>query len=431
MRATASADRALDAVARAEPLVRAWAYLDQDRARREAAAADARGPLPLTGLVLGVKDIFDTGDQPTEYGSPLYAGHRPVADASAVALLRDAGAVCLGKTVTAELACYQPGPTTNPHRATHTPGGSSSGSAAAVAAGMADVALGTQTAGSVIRPASFCGVYGFKPAFGTVPTAGVKAVAPSLDTVGWFARDPLLLDRIRGCLTGRAPAPRLTAPPRLGLLRTDQWDACDADSRQAVQAAAAAARAAGAAVTDLGEPGFLAGLADQHPVVMAYEAARALAWEHSRHPGSLSAGLRQLLDQGRAVDPADYDAALARRDAALARAGELFAGVDAVLTPAVTGEAPEGLGSTGDPRCARLWSLLGLPAVSLPGAAGRSGLPVGVQLVGRPGGDAGLLAITGWLAGAGVAPRAVPLAGAAGGAANRSGSEKRWSPGRG
>lgn len=411
MRAAASVDRALGVVARTEPLVRAWAYLDPVRARREADTIDARGGLPLAGLVLGVKDIFDTGDQPTEYGSPLYAGHRPAADASAVALVRAAGAVCLGKTVTAELACYEPGPTANPHRATHTPGGSSSGSAAAVAAGMADVALGTQTAGSVIRPASFCGVYGFKPSFGTVSAAGVKACAPSLDTVGWFARDPLLLDRIRVCLTDRAPAPRLAAPPRLGLLRTDQWDACDADSRRAVQAAAAAARAAGVTVTDLGRPGFLAGLADQHPVVMAYEAARALAWEHSRHPRSLSAGLRQLLDQGRAIDPAEYDAALARRAAALARIDELFAGHDAVLTPAVVGEAPEGLGSTGDPRCARLWSLLGLPAVNLPGAVGSTGLPVGVQLVGRPGRDAELLAITGWLAESGVAQLVVPVAG--------------------
>lgn len=417
VRAVTAVDQALDVVARVEPMIRAWAYVDPARALREADAVDARavsapaddprGGLPLAGIVLGVKDIFDTGDQPTEYGSPLYAGHRPTADASAVALLRAAGAVCLGKTVTAELAFSRPGPTTNPHRATHTPGGSSSGSAAAVAAGMVDGALGTQTAGSVIRPASFCGLYGFKPSFGTVSVAGVKTCAPSLDTVGWFTRDPALLDRIRVCLTGRAPAPRLAAPPRLGLLRSDQWDACAADSQRAVLAAVAAARAAGAAVTDLGQPGFLAGLADQHLVVMAYEAARALAWEYSRYPGSLSAGLRQLLDQGRAADPAEYDVVLARRKAALARIDELFAGHDAVLTPAVIGEAPEGLGSTGDPRCARLWSLLGLPSVNLPGAVGSTGLPVGVQLVGKPGRDAELLAITGWLAESGVAPQVV------------------------
>jgi Asp-tRNA(Asn)/Glu-tRNA(Gln) amidotransferase A subunit family amidase len=409
VRSASSVDQALDLVARVEPRIRAWAYLDPARARREAAEVDARGTdPPLAGLVLGVKDIFDTGDQPTEYGSPLYAGHRPVADASAAALLRAAGAVCLGKTVTAEFACCQPGPTTNPHRATHTPGGSSSGSAAAVAAGMADVALGTQTAASVIRPASYCGVYGFKPSYGTVSATGVKLCAPSLDTVGWFARDPLLLDRVRICLTSRSPAPRLTGPPRLGLLRTDQWGACAPDSRRAVLAAGEAAQAAGAAVTDLGEPGFLGGLADEHYVIMAYEAARALAWEHSRPgPGSLSAGLRRLLDAGSAVDPAAYDATLARRAAALARADELFADCDAILTPAATGEAPEGLASTGDPRCARLWSLLGLPSVNLPGAVGDTGLPIGVQLVGPRGRDADVLAVTRWLAESGVAPRVV------------------------
>src|SRR5437016_2871412 len=189
MRAAEAVERAARAAEEREPVVRAWAHVDLDRARAEADAVDravaAGGERPLCGLVLGVKDVFDTADMPTEYGSPIFAGHRPRADASAVALLRAAGAVCLGKTVTAELACYDPGPTTNPHRATHTPGGSSQGSAAAVAAGMADIALGTQTGGSVIRPASFCGVYGFKPTFGTVAVAGMKPVAPSLDTVGW------------------------------------------------------------------------------------------------------------------------------------------------------------------------------------------------------------------------------------------------------
>ena len=180
-------ERCLDAVHRWEPLVHAWAHLDVDLARSHARAINAAAP--LAGTVLGVKDIFDTADLPTEYGSPIYAGHRPRADAGVVAQLRDAGAIVLGKTVTTEFALFEPGPTTNPHRAAHTPGGSSSGSAAAVATGMVDVALGTQTAGSVIRPASFCGVFGYKPTFGTVTTAGVKPIAQSLDTVGWFARD--------------------------------------------------------------------------------------------------------------------------------------------------------------------------------------------------------------------------------------------------
>jgi amidase len=395
--ASSATERALAAVMKSEPVVRAWAHLDAGRARSEAATVDGRGDLPLSGVVLGVKDIFDTADQPTEYGSPLYAGHRPGADAAAVALLRDAGTVCLGKTVTTEFACFRPGPTTNPHRATHTPGGSSMGSAAAVAAGMADIALGTQTAGSVIRPASFCGVYGFKPTFGTVSTAGVKLVAPSLDTVGWFARDPLLLDRVRVQLTGRPPAAALTQAPRIGLLRTDQWDACSPDSRQAVLRTADAARSLGAAVAEVALPDVFTGLADRQQIVMAYEAARTLAWEHRVRPDGLSADLRALLDGGRRADPAEADAVRRQRDAALASIDSLFGSHDVLLTPAVTGEAPPGLQSTGDPRCCRLWTLLGVPSLSVPGATGHSGLPVGIQLVAPPGRDAGLLATAIWL----------------------------------
>ena len=196
MTALDNVERALTRVEEWEPSVHAWAFLDPERARREARTASG----PLAGVVLGVKDIFDTADQPTEYGSPIYSGHRSRGDAGVVAQLRAAGAVALGKTVTTEFAVFEPGPTTNPHRVTHTPGGSSSGSAAAVATGMVDVALGTQTAGSVIRPASFCGIFGFKPTFGTVTTAGVKLVAPSLDTVGWLARDVAVLDRVRVAL---------------------------------------------------------------------------------------------------------------------------------------------------------------------------------------------------------------------------------------
>ena len=197
--AAEAVEEALRLAAAIDGSVRAWAHLDPGGARQAAAAVDARGGSagPLRGLTFGAKDNFDTADQPTEYGSPIFAGHRPAADAGAVALLRDAGAVLLGKTVTAELAMYSPGPTANPHRLSHTPGGSSSGSAAAVASGMADIALGTQTAGSVIRPASFCGVLGFRPTFGTVTVGGVKLVAPSLDTVGWFARTMPDLDAVR------------------------------------------------------------------------------------------------------------------------------------------------------------------------------------------------------------------------------------------
>ena len=209
--------RALTLISTLEPTIHAWAYLDHERARREAAEAAMQGG-SLLGLVAGIKDIFDTADQPSEYGSPIYAGHQPLADASAVALLRQQGAVCIGKTVTSEFAFAHPGPTANPHRTTHTPGGSSMGSAAAVAAGMVDFAIGTQTAGSIIKPASFCGVYGFKPTFGNVSIAGAKAFAPSLDTVGWFARGPVLLDQVRVELTGQPEAAALGKAHRIGLL---------------------------------------------------------------------------------------------------------------------------------------------------------------------------------------------------------------------
>ena len=406
MPAVEAVEAALATVARFEPTVKAWAFLDPERARREAAVIDRREARPLSGLVAGVKDNFDTADQPTGYGSKIFAGHQPPTDASAVALLRAAGAVCLGKTVSSELAYSCPGPTTNPHRPTHTPGGSSMGSAAAVAAGMADFALGTQTAGSVLRPASYCGVYGFKPTFGSVSTAGVKPFAPSLDTVGWLARDPALLDLVRGQLTGRPPAPPVTAPPTIGLLRTEQWAACSLDSQRAVEWAADIAQALGARVTQLAMPPALDGLAERHRIVMAYEGARALAWEHLTRRDDLSAALLELLDFGQKVSPDEVDAVNARRRAAQDACAGLFQRCDAILTPLVPGEAPAGLSSTGDSSFNRLWTLLGLPAAAIPATTGTTGLPVGAQLVGAAGDDGRLLAITSWLAGHRVVPPA-------------------------
>jgi Asp-tRNA(Asn)/Glu-tRNA(Gln) amidotransferase A subunit family amidase len=347
---------------------------------------------------LGVKDVFDTADQPTEYGSPIHRGFRPRADAAAVALLRGAGATVLGKTVTAELACFTPGPTANPHRVTHTPGGSSSGSAAAVATGMVDVALGTQTAGSVVRPASFCGVFGVKPTFGTVATAGVKPVAPSLDTVGWFARDVATLDAVRVALTGRAAMPSAATPPRLAIVRTASWALADDAARNAVLEAARLAMTAGATVHDAELGSALDALADDHVVVMSYEAARSLAWELEYHADLLSGRLRALLEEGRAVDPTVYDDVRTRTERARGDVDLLFGDADVLLTLAANGEAPAGLGATGDPRFARLWTLLGLPAVAVPGFVGATGLPIGIQLVARQGADADLLAWAAWLA---------------------------------
>ena len=311
---------------------------------------------------------------------------------------RAAGAAVLGKTVTTEFAVFHPGPTGNPHRITHTPGGSSSGSAAAVACTMVDVALGTQTAGSVIRPASFCGVLGFKPTFGTVATAGVKAVAPSLDTIGWFARDVAPLDALRVVLTGRRPASlERGTPPRLALVRTARWDdSSDDDGRIAVEEAARLASAAGATVVDTALPELFDALAADHPVVMGYEVARSFAWEWHNRRDQLSSSFQDLVGRGLAIDPDVYDDVRARATLARPTAREVFGDADALLTLAAAGEAPSGLASTGDPQFARLWTLLGLPAISVPGLTGASGLPVGVQLVGRYGHDAELLDIAAW-----------------------------------
>jgi Asp-tRNA(Asn)/Glu-tRNA(Gln) amidotransferase A subunit family amidase len=370
-------EAAFEVVAEREDEVRAWAFLDRERARRE--ARDAPDGL-LAGLTVGVKDIFDTADQPSEYGSPIYAGHRPRADAAVVAQLRAAGAVVLGKTVTAELAWVTPGPTTNPHRASHTPGGSSSGSAAAVAAGMVDVALGTQTAGSVIRPASFCGVFGMKPTFGLLATAGTKQAAPSLDTVGLLAKDLDVLEAAYTVLRGRDPVADDTEPTFV-LVRTDLWDDADDDCKQVVEQAAASV---GAKPREL--PDELVGLAVDQAVVQAYEGARALAWERAVHPELLSGELRQILDRGDQVEMEEYTRVLRR--AARARAPEgldaLFGAADIIVTAAAVGEAPQGLSSTGAPRFNRLWTLVGCPALSVPGYLGATGMPIGVQLVARP-----------------------------------------------
>jgi Asp-tRNA(Asn)/Glu-tRNA(Gln) amidotransferase A subunit family amidase len=391
-------DAALERIGAMDGVVRAWTHLDPDRARREAVAAGARAAGPLTGLTLGVKDVFDSSDLPTEYGSPIYAGFRPRADAAAVALLRRAGAVVVGKTATTEFATFHPAPTTNPHRSTHTPGGSSSGSAAAVACGMVDVALGTQTTGSIVRPASFCGVFGFKPTFGVVSVAGLKLVAPRLDTVGWLARDVSLLDRVRVALTGAAAMTPI-GPPRIARLVDDQWRHAEADSRSAVLEAVARAAAAGAETTEVALPAPVIGLGDEVPLVMAHEAARSLAWERDAHPELLSAELTALLDDGWSVPVAAHDEVWRRARAAVDALDELFGPADVVLAPSAAGEAPASLASTGDPRFARLWTLLGCPSLNVPGLVGSTGLPVGVQLIARPGADATLLAAGAWLAG--------------------------------
>jgi Asp-tRNA(Asn)/Glu-tRNA(Gln) amidotransferase A subunit family amidase len=395
----------LERAAAEEPRVQAWEHLEPElalaQARRVDAARSASGvpALPLAGLPVAVKDIIDTADMPTACGSPIHAGRRPSADAGCVAALRAAGAVILGKTVTTEFALFTPGKTRNPRRAAHTPGGSSSGSAAAVAASMVPAALGSQTAGSVIRPAAFCGVFGFKPSHGLVSLAGVSPIAPSLDTLGVFARDAAdlpLLARALGLPLPAAKPP--AAAPRIGLCRSEQWPVASAETRRIVEEAAGTLARAGAAVTDVELGPEMEGLHDAQKTIMAVEVARTFALHRRERGDLLSSSLRELIDGGSATPPERYQAAqdLARRARRLLPGA--FADVDVLLTPSAPGEAPAGLESTGDPVFCRAWTLLHVPCVNVPGAAGPLGLPVGVQLVGPPRGDAALLAAVEWVA---------------------------------
>jgi len=390
----------LERIAEREPVVGAWEHLEPAAALAAARDLDRGAPRgPLHGVPVGIKDVFDTVDAPTTYGSPIYRGHRPAWDAACVASLRAAGAVVLGKTVTTEFAAYHPGKTANPHNPAHTPGGSSSGSAAAVADGMVPLALGTQTAGSVVRPASFCGVVGYKPTYGWISRAGLKPLAESLDTVGLFARsveDAALLGSV---LCGR-PALRSKSdpgnPPRFGVCRTHEWDRAAPATVSALAEAGDRFGRAGARTTDLPPPEGFRGLAEAQQAIMAFEAARAFAFEVRNHPGQLSGKLRELLATGEACTPEAYDRARALTDDARRLLPEVFGENDVLLVPSAIGEAPLGLSATGDPLFSRVWTLLGVPCVNLPGLTGPSGLPVGVQLVGLPGRDAELLGMAAW-----------------------------------
>ncbi|HSK23622.1 MAG TPA: amidase [Egicoccus sp.] len=392
----------LDAISRREDDLRAWAHLDPELALARARAldalpADAHGP--LHGVPVGVKDIVDTDDQPTEHGSPIYAGRRPSADATAVARLRDAGAVILGKTVTTEFALFQPGPTRNPHDLSRTPGGSSSGSAAAVGAGTLPLAIGTQTAGSVVRPASFCGVVGAKPTFGAVPLDGVKLCSHSLDTVGLLGSDvegvALGLGVMADDPDGFVPAD-LGPRPRIGFVRTPWWHDVERSARHRI--ADAVERLAGdVEVVEVTLPPAFAGLVDAQQVVMGAEVLSALVDEIAGHPGQLSARLRAYLDDARQLVD-DYTDALALRETCRRELPEVFAQADVLLAPSVLGEAPDAA-TTGDPMLCRAWTLLGTPTVSVPGLTGADGLPLGVQTIARPGDDARALGAARLLAG--------------------------------
>jgi Asp-tRNA(Asn)/Glu-tRNA(Gln) amidotransferase A subunit family amidase len=396
----------LDRIAGEDGPLGAFEHVDPAGALAQARRVDATSPRPpLAGLPVGVKDIVDTADLPTECGFAGWRGRRPHRDAACVARLRAAGAVVLGKTVTTEFAFFKPGKTRNPHDPARTPGGSSSGSAAAVAARLAPAALGTQTAGSIIRPASFCGIVGFKPTHGLLSMDGIVPFAPSLDTLGFLVRRvadvPLLLAPLLPSPPG-APAARSTPivrgeAPRIALCRTEQWALAEPSTQRIVEDAAARAGRAGARVEerDLG-PEFT-GLVEAQRTIMAAEAARTFRPVLAEHGEALSAVLRDLVREGERVGVEREEAA--RRQAARCRdlLREPFERFDALLTPSTIGEAPLGLGSTGDPAFNRIWTLLGTPCVSLPGAIGPAGMPVGVQLVGPRGADEALVAVAEWV----------------------------------
>jgi Asp-tRNA(Asn)/Glu-tRNA(Gln) amidotransferase A subunit family amidase len=389
----------LDRVAEREAEVRAFVHLNPDAVLAQARAMDA-GPIrgPLHGLPLGVKDLFDTVDAPTAYGSPVYAGHRPAADAAAVALCREAGALVMGKTVTTEFAYFHPGPTRNPRNLAHTPGGSSSGSAAAVADAMLPLALGTQTAASIIRPAAYCGVVGYKPSIDRVPRAGVKSLSETLDTVGGFGRSVSDVALLGAVLTGDA---RLLADfdrsaPRIGLCATPDWRAADEDVWAAWSLAQTVLGPQAASMAEAAWPVDMVDLVALHKAVMSYEMARALSAERVQHRLALSPRLRALFDEGRAISGEQHAGHRQQLRASRHRADAWFEPFDVLLCPSSTGEAPAGTDATGDPLFCRGWTLLGLPCVHLPFASGRQGLPLGLQLVGRRGEDHRVLAAAQW-----------------------------------
>jgi Asp-tRNA(Asn)/Glu-tRNA(Gln) amidotransferase A subunit family amidase len=380
--------------------VRAWTHVDRDGALAQARVRD-RGAIggPLHGLPIAVKDLFDTVDMPTAYGSPIYAGHRPAWDASSVALARGAGAIVVGKTVTTEFATFHPGPTRNPHNLAHTPGGSSSGSAAAVADCMVPLAFGSQTAGSIVRPSAFCGVVGYKPTYGTVNRVGAKMISDTLDTVGAIARtvpDAGLFIAALGQRPELAIEEDGHDAPRVGVCRTFQWNELTPDAMTAFDATARTLQRAGARVREVELPAAFAGLVAAHIAVMTREVAGCLSYEWLHRRDLLSADMVKMIEQGLSVSNAEYDAARALARACRAEFTDVLRDVDVLVVPSAHGEAPEGT-ATGNPLFQRTWTLLRGPCVHVPIGKGSRGLPLGVTVVGRIADDRKVLAAASWI----------------------------------
>jgi len=401
---------------RLEETVQAWAFLDPELAIKQAVQADQAKRTgqrlgPLHGVPVGIKDIFDTMDMPTEDGTVLHRGRQPLSDATVVNRLRTAGAVIMGKTVTTELAVFAPAKTRNPHDPQRTPGGSSSGSAAAVAAGMVPLAVGTQTNGSMIRPASFCGIYGFKPTFGLISRHLVLQQSRPLDQVGVFARSIEDIAVLAEAIIGHDPNDpdtRLAATPhlleiqaeeppvmpKLALVKTPVWDRADESTRAAF---AELTEALGDKVAEIDLPASFKQAHEQHRIIMEADLARSFAQEYTTGRDRLSGVLREMIERGQRELAVDYNNAVASIPHYNQELDKVFEWHDAIITPATVGEAPMGLESTGSPMFCTIWTLCGMPAITLPLLVGEQGLPLGVQLVGPRGDDAALLRTARWL----------------------------------
>jgi Asp-tRNA(Asn)/Glu-tRNA(Gln) amidotransferase A subunit family amidase len=381
--------------------VRAWTHLDPEYALAQARAADRAGrPGLLAGLPVGVKDVIDTADMPTQHGSPIYRGNRPFADAACVALTRMAGGTILGKTVTTEFANRFPGATVHPHNPAHTPGGSSSGSAAGVADFQVPLGFGTQTGGSTIRPAAFCGVVGYKPSFGEFSRVGIKLQCQNLDTLGLICRslDDIALMRAVLIEMPHRKVDRTGNAPRIGLCRTPGWEHADAATQALIERTASLLAAAGAKVSEVEFAAPFRDIADHHRRIFNYEAAHNYAYEHLEHRDQVSAVLLDtVLDPGSKLPLADYIEALETAEAFRAHLDDIFHDVDILLTPSAASEAPEGLESTGNPAFNSIWTLGWVPCVTLPAGTGPKGLPLGIQLVGQRFADERLLDAAAWV----------------------------------
>jgi Asp-tRNA(Asn)/Glu-tRNA(Gln) amidotransferase A subunit family amidase len=395
------AEDSLARVEQREQDVQAWAHIDPQQLLAQARASDhqpRRGP--LHGIPFAVKDIIDTADMPTEYGSPIYAGHRPRTDAACVAMLRNAGALVMGKTVTAEFASQHPGKTRNPHNTAHTPGGSSSGSAAAVADFMVPLALGTQTGGSVIRPAAFCGVVGFKPSFNMINRAGVKPNSESLDTVGILARTVPDAALTFSILTSQ-DLPDFGAAamncPRIGFYRTPQWRHADQATAEALEAALPRLAKAGAHVTEAVLPEKFGGAVEAQGHISDYELSRALSYERQNFSDKISATLNKKLAQSDKCTAAQYITARKLLSECRRLLDDVFVDFDILLVPSTPGEAPAGIETTGNAIFNRMWTALHVPAVTVPVFTGPTGLPIGAQLIGPFGMDHKTLVHAEWV----------------------------------